>query len=260
MDITVLMMFLFLMSILMLLESIVIAIGTRIGFEVKHPNRIRIFISIISFCITFIGIGAIQNYERVEEEKETKPIYDEGYSAGYDAGYDTGYYDGFSEAKETAYNEGYDAAKAEIEEAKVEEGSEPKEEIETVSEKETSKYSGLTAEQKIDKLEKDTFIEKCITADYNDILRNPDRYDGTGIVVSGKIDQIISGITGTQTFYIKDSSGNKWGCTYTYKDGESHYLEGDNVTAYGQCQGTGTTATLLGKQVTLPIVSLKYIE
>lgn len=96
----------------MLLESIVIAIGIKIGFEVKHPNRIRIFISIISFCISFIGIGAIQNYEQVEEEKETKSIYDDGYSAGYDAGY----YDGFSEAKETAYKEGYDAAVSELNE------------------------------------------------------------------------------------------------------------------------------------------------
>lgn len=99
----------------------------------------------------------------------------------------------------------------------------------------------------------------CKTLDYNDILRNPDNYNDKYCVVSGRVSQIIEGMFNV-TLYITDSNGNQWGCTYIYKDGESHLLENDSVTVYGKCDGTATVKTVLGKQVILPRVDLEYIN
>ena len=100
----------------------------------------------------------------------------------------------------------------------------------------------------------------CKSLNYKKILRNPDKYNGKYAVVKGKIDQIIEGWFGSYTIYIVDKNNKKWECTYTYKDGESHLLEGDKVKVYGVCKGTTTSTTVLGKQVTLPQIELKYIK
>ncbi len=100
----------------------------------------------------------------------------------------------------------------------------------------------------------------CETVSYNDVLRNPDSFDGKYIKVSGTVDQIIEGFLDSVTIYVKDSSGNKWDCYYYYNDGESHVLEGDYITVHGKCDGTSTSTTVLGKQVTLPSISGEYIE
>lgn len=100
----------------------------------------------------------------------------------------------------------------------------------------------------------------CQQLNYEDILRNPDSYDETYCVLSGTVDQIIEGWFDTYTIYVMDSSGNRWECLYMYKDGESHLLEGDSVTVYGQCNGTTTATTLLGEQVTLPYIDAEYIN
>lgn len=67
----------------------------------------------------------------------------------------------------------------------------------------------------------------CETLNYEDVLRNPDSNDGKYCVVSGTVNQIIEGFFGGYTIYIMDSNGNKWECSYSYKDDESHLLEGD---------------------------------
>ena len=87
----------------------------------------------------------------------------------------------------------------------------------------------------------------CETFDYQDVLRNPDSYKDRNCVVSGTVEQIIEGWFGSFTIFVTDANGNKWGCVYSYKDGESHLLEGDGVTMYG-------------KQVTMPRVDVEYIN
>jgi|GEM_PF-3369887 len=110
-----------------------------------------------------------------------------------------------------------------------------------------------------DSISEDDFKSLCETKNYEDILRNPDTYEDSYCKVTGSIDQIIEGLFGGYTIYIVDSSGNKWECYYIYADGESHVLEGDYVTLYGICEGTSTSTTVLGKQVTLPYITGKYI-
>ena len=99
----------------------------------------------------------------------------------------------------------------------------------------------------------------CQYYPYEDILRNPDAYKNKYAIVTGTVDQTISGFF-SDTLYIADDAGNKWECVYSYKDGEGHLLEGDYVSVYGKCDGTTTSTTLLGKQVTLPYVRVEYIR
>ena len=111
-----------------------------------------------------------------------------------------------------------------------------------------------------DDISEEDYKNLCQQLNYEDILRNPDTYDGEYCVVSGTVDQIIEGWFDAYTIYVMDASGNKWECIYLYKDGESHLLEGDSVTVYGKCNGTTTASTLLGEQVTLPYVDAEYIN
>lgn len=100
----------------------------------------------------------------------------------------------------------------------------------------------------------------CSYLPYEDILRNPDYYTKKYTVVSGEVDQIIEDFFGGITIYILDGQNNKWTCSYSYKDGEPHLLEGDYTNVYGICDGTRNSSTLLGKQVTMPYIKLKYIR
>ena len=109
-------------------------------------------------------------------------------------------------------------------------------------------------------ISRDEYIALCEKIDYTDVLRNPANYKGKHTVVSGTVDQVIEGFFGSITIYVKDVSGNKWGCVYSYQDGESRILEGDSVTLYGICKGTDTSETILGEQVTLVRVDIDYIN
>lgn len=125
-----------------------------------------------------------------------------------------------------------------------------------------SKYfvvTGEVADTNSD-ISEEEYKNLCEQLNYEDILRNPDSNKNKYCVISGKVDQIIEGWFGSYTIYITDSDGNKWECYYSYKDGESHLLEGDSVTVYGKCNGTTTSTTVMGKQVTLPDIRLQYIK
>lgn len=111
-----------------------------------------------------------------------------------------------------------------------------------------------------DEVSSTEFKSACKAYDYTDILRNPDNYKKSCCSITGTVGQIIEGWFDTFTFYIEDINGNRWECSYSYESGESHLLEGDSVTVYGILDGTTTATTLLGEQVTMPDVEIKYIE
>jgi hypothetical protein len=111
-----------------------------------------------------------------------------------------------------------------------------------------------------DDITTEEYISLCSELPYTDILRNEDNYKGKYCELSGTVDQIIEGWFGTYTIYIVDNNDNKWECAYVYKDGESHLLEGDQVTIYGECLGTTTSTTLAGKQITMPYIDVEYVD
>ena len=106
----------------------------------------------------------------------------------------------------------------------------------------------------------DELTIKALSQTYNheDILRNPDSFKNLNCKVSGTVSQTFEGIR--DTIYIKDSSGNIWGCKYSYKSGDTHMLDGDKVTVYGILNGTSHAYNALGDQVTFPYVNVKYYE
>lgn len=113
------------------------------------------------------------------------------------------------------------------------------------------------------KVSKKEYKQSCESFDldkYKDILRNPDNYNGKKIKLKGKVTQVIEGWFDSFTLYIEDKNGNTWDMNYTYKDNESRKLEGDNITVYGELNGTAKSETILGKQVIYPYVDIEYME
>lgn len=105
--------------------------------------------------------------------------------------------------------------------------------------------------------EKDNYISQCETVKYSDVERNPDNYEGKMIKIAGKVIQVSEGWFNSVTMRIS-SNGNIWYATYVRADGESRILEGDNITCYGECDGVTSYTTVLGSQVTIPSIKVKY--
>lgn len=105
---------------------------------------------------------------------------------------------------------------------------------------------------------RENYITECVSVSYNDVERNPDNYDGVKIKVSGTVRQVIEGWLDSVTLRVTDSDENTWMITYKHKDGESRILEGDTITAYGECTGVTNVTNLLGAQMTVPSMSMQY--
>jgi hypothetical protein len=110
-------------------------------------------------------------------------------------------------------------------------------------------------------ISEEEFKSLCESYSHEDILRHPDNYKKKYIVLSGTVDQTVEGLLDLYTtLYIVDDYGQKWDCTIYYDKGQSRVLEGDYVTVYGILNGTSTSTTVMGKQVTMPSVQVEYVE
>ena len=105
--------------------------------------------------------------------------------------------------------------------------------------------------------DKQSYIDSCLTVSYSDIERNPDSYKGTKVQINGTVDQVIEGWFDSVTLIV-DCGGNKWYVTYTRDEGERRILEGDYITAYGECKGVRSYLTVLGAQTTVPEMKMVY--
>lgn len=117
-------------------------------------------------------------------------------------------------------------------------------------------YENAVAEKL--KSERDTYISGCETVSYNDVERNPDDYKGRQIKFSGRVVQVSEGWFDGVTLRVTTSGGNTWYVTYTHKEGESRILEGDQITCYGECDGVRSYTNVIGSQVTIPALKMKY--
>lgn len=105
--------------------------------------------------------------------------------------------------------------------------------------------------------EKTAYINGCETVSYDAVARNPDSYEGKHIQVRGKVVQVQEGWFNSVTIRL-ESSGNTWYITYTRAEGESRILEGDVITAYGECSGVTSYTTVLGSKLTVPSMKMQY--
>lgn len=108
--------------------------------------------------------------------------------------------------------------------------------------------------------EMDSYSKGCEIVVYNDVERNPDNYKGKKIKISGKVIQVSEGLFDSVTLRLEESDGNVWYVTYQREDGESRILEKDNITCYGECDGVETYTSVLGGQITIPSMKMKYYK
>lgn len=126
---------------------------------------------------------------------------------------------------------------------------------EKVKKKEKAKKKAKNSKQK--------YKNSCKSYNYKSILRNPNKYKGKKIKVTGKVIQAeefsLFGIS-TVTLRVEDSNGNDWYIDYEYSDGESKVIEDDKVTIYGESTGSEKYTTVLGSTRTVPSIDAKYID
>ena len=104
----------------------------------------------------------------------------------------------------------------------------------------------------------------CDTYNYKDIARNPNNYKNKYMKFTGQVIQ-TSETWGTVTIRVNVTKNEYdfWEdtvyATYKYSDeNESKILEDDIVTIYGICKGDKTYTSVLGSNVTIPSIEVKY--
>ena len=92
--------------------------------------------------------------------------------------------------------------------------------------------------------EKQEFISSCQTYTFEQIARNPDKFKGTNVKLTGEVVQVIDGLAskslrvnitknGTYSTYYTDTIY----VNYMPEEGEDRILEDDIITIYGTAQG-----------------------
>lgn len=114
--------------------------------------------------------------------------------------------------------------------------------------------------------EKQAFISSCQTYTFEQIARNPDKFKGTNVKLTGEVVQVIDSLAskslrvnitknGTYSTYYTDTIY----VNYMPEEGEDRILEDDIITVYGTAQGDYSYTSTIGTTITLPFISGKYI-
>lgn len=127
---------------------------------------------------------------------------------------------------------------------------------------ESLKQAALDAEAERIANEKEDYIADCSTPSYDDVARNPDNYEGRKVKISGSVIQVSESFlnifdTNSVDFRVETPEGI-WYVTYSRPEVESRILEGDYITCYGECDGVTTYISVLGSNVTIPKLIMKY--
>lgn len=115
------------------------------------------------------------------------------------------------------------------------------------------------------------FKESCTVIDFDTLARNPDKYKNNNYVFTGEVIQVSEGwfenvslrinITKKEYEYIDDVLyTDTIYATIKIPEGEDNILEGDIITFWGVCEGEYTYESVIGKNVTLPKISIEYYE
>ncbi len=112
---------------------------------------------------------------------------------------------------------------------------------------------------------KSDYISNCANYTYNEISRNPDNYKGKYAHFKGEIIQSME--SGDSYTFRVNVSRTSYGWTdtilvsYTKKEAsESRLLEDDVVDLYGILGGTYTYETVMGNEMTIPLLYAEYVE
>lgn len=119
--------------------------------------------------------------------------------------------------------------------------------------------------EKRKKEEKD-FKSSCKEYTFNQIARNPEKFEGTKVKLTGEVVQVLYGY-GTVDLRVNITKEGEYYtyytdtiyATYYPKTGEDKILEEDIITLYGTSLGEYSYTSTMGAQITLPLIECKYI-
>ena len=108
------------------------------------------------------------------------------------------------------------------------------------------------------------YKSRCSSYSYESIFRNSDDYIGEYAKFRGEVIQVLES-DGEYTLRVNVTQGSYyWTDTmlieYEAKPGEGRILEDDIVTFYGMLFGLYTYETIMGADVTIPLMFAEYIE
>ena len=123
------------------------------------------------------------------------------------------------------------------------------------------------AEEKAQKeAEEKNFKESCKVYTFEQMARNPDKFKGTNVKITGEVVQALYG-TNSVDLRVNITKNGHYSTYYTdtiyviynTKTGEDKILEDDIITIYGTSMGDYSYTSTIGAKVTLPLISAKYI-
>ena len=133
----------------------------------------------------------------------------------------------------------------------------------------TITYEGkkCTLEVACSTMSKSAYMSKCKNISYNELARNPKKYEGQLVKFTGEVIQVQEAQSWLYyNVYRIDVTYQGYGyyddtvyVTYDGYDSEERILEDDIVTFYGEYKGLKTYETVMGASVTIPHVEAKYI-
>lgn len=114
---------------------------------------------------------------------------------------------------------------------------------------------------------KQRYINKCETYSYNNIARSPNEYKGKYAKIYGKVLQVMQEKSGGKISYtLRIGTGGSYYydkvilASYTASEDEPRILEDDMITAYGMLGGEYTYETVMGNEITLPLMFIEYVK
>ena len=127
---------------------------------------------------------------------------------------------------------------------------------------ETSVKTDGEANAKNEEISREDYMAECAFIPYDDVARNPNSYVGDNVMFSGTVIQVSETAfdlfdSNSVDFRVETSDG-VWYVSYNRPEGESRILEGDYITCYGECDGITTYISVLGGNVTVPKLIMKY--
>ena len=104
-------------------------------------------------------------------------------------------------------------------------------------------------------IDPDTYCNNCSYVSYNELMRNPEKYENTLVRVSGKVYHIETGANTTSGYIYKIRVGsNQYVNVALNGEVEEVFLQDDYINCYGEFKGIDTS-----DYEDVPIVSAKYI-
>lgn len=143
--------------------------------------------------------------------------------------------------------------------------------VEPATEEETTEEPTTQEPTKDPAQTEQEFKDSCSTISFEDLSRNPDKYKGNNYKFTGQVVQVQEGwfdtvelrinVTKEEFEYIDDVM---WTdtiyATVTIPEGADKLLEDDVITFWGTCDGDYSYTSVLGSQISLPKIDIKYYE